>query len=134
MNKLKETIINDIKTAMKEKDTVTRDVLRIVKGEIERKEDSAKELSTGEIVRIIKNLIESSTSTGDVQEVEVLEKYVPTQLTESEIIKIVNERKTTDGLTSLKDMGKIMKYFVNNHDGCYDGALLSAIVKSVLGN
>lgn len=132
MNKLKETIVNDIKTAMKEKDTVTRDVLRIIKGEIERKEDSSKELSTGEIVSIIKKLIESSTSTGDNDEVVVLEKYLPSQLTEAEITAIVNERKEVDGLTGPRDMGKVMQYFKANHDGAYDGKLLSDIVKTVL--
>ncbi len=134
MNKLKETIVNDIKTAMKEKDVLTRDVLRIVKGEIERREDGTKELSTGEIVSIIKKLIESSSTTGETDEVGVLEKYLPKQMTEGEIINIVNERKEIDGLSSPKDMGKVMQYFKVNYDGLYDGTLLSTVVKKVLSN
>lgn len=132
MNKLKETIINDIKTAMKEKDTVTRDVLRIIKGEIERKEDGTKELSTGEIVGIIKKLIESSETTGDKDEVNVLEKYLPKQMDANQLEVIVNELKASGFATSVKDMGKVMQYFKTNHEGTYDGKVLSEIIRKIL--
>lgn len=133
MSTLKLQIEADIKTAMKEKDAIARDILRVVKGEIERSEDASKKLDNGAIVKLLKKQIENITETkSDNGEIAILEKYIPSQMTTDEITAVVKERIIADSLTGPKDMGKVMQYFKANYDGTYDGKVLSEVVKSVL--
>lgn len=136
MSTLKLIIEEDIKTAMKNKDAVTRDTLRVLKGEIERNEqtkDGKVEVSDADILRLIKKYIDGVVETGsDNGEVAVLEKYLPQQMDGNQLEAIVIELKVSGFATSVKDMGKVMQYFKANHDGTYDGKLLSDTVKRVL--
>lgn len=128
-----EKIKNDMIQAMKDKNEVARDILRVLRGEIQRNEQSSKgkvEVSDSDIIKLIKKLIESVKETGnDNGEVAILETYLPTQLSGNEIESIVVRLITQEGFNSPKDMGKIMGYFKSNYDGIYDGKLLSDIVK-----
>jgi len=126
---LKEDIKKDMVTAMKEKDTVTRDILRVLTGELERNfiTEDAK------VIRTIKKLISNLKETdGDQEEIDILEDYLPQQLTETEMRHLVKEVITDEDLGSISGMGVIMNYFKNNYDGRYDGRILSIIVKSEL--
>ena len=122
-------VSEDLKTAMKEKNAVKLSVLRVLKSEIQRTEQGANgkvDLTDGDIIKIVKKLSEGiKETTKNQDELEVLEAYLPKQLTVDEMRKIIS-------LLSIKDMGQIMKHFKANHDGLYDGKVLSNIVKEVL--
>lgn len=122
-------ISEDLKSAMKEKNTVKLGILRVLKAEIQRLEQGANgkvELSDGDVVKIVKKLTEGiKETTRNQDELNVLEAYLPKQLTEDQMREIIS-------LLSVKDMGAIMKHFKANYDGQYDGKTLSSIVKESL--
>jgi uncharacterized protein YqeY len=64
----------------------------------------------------------------------ILEKYMPKQMSESEISTLVGSLIVTNGYNSPKDMGKIMGHFNQNYVNQYDGKVLSEVVKNLLTN
>jgi len=134
--KLKEQISEDLKSAMKNKDSVKLNILRVLKGEIERNEQTATkrvELSEGDILKLVKKMIEGIKETnGSEDEINTLEVYMPQQLTEAAIKTIASSYKQLQGLTRPDEMGKIMSHFKENYGGRYDGKVLSDIAKEIL--
>jgi uncharacterized protein len=65
-------------------------------------------------------------------EIEVIESYLPKQLSESEIEAIVREAIATTGASSVKDMGKVMGVASKQVAGRAEGAVISGIVKRLL--
>jgi len=126
---MKNRVKQDMMTAMKEKNVVARDILRVLKGEIERNEQSSKgkvELSDSEVVKIIKKLIENSAP----EEAAFLEGYLPKQLTTQEL---ENELQGfMEWHQGEPKMGEIMGWFKKTFDGRYDGKELSKIVREYL--
>ena len=135
---LQKQISADLVAAMKVKDTTTLNVLRVLKGEIQRAEQSSNgkvQLSDADIIKLVKKSIDGINETGgDQAEVAVLEKYMPKQMTESEITTLVSSLIVTNSYSSPKDMGKIMAHFSENYAGQYDGKVLSQMVKDLLTN
>jgi uncharacterized protein YqeY len=129
---MKDRIKKDMFTAMKTKDVVTRDILRVLIGEIERKEQTSSghiNLTDEMIISLIKKMVETAETPKDRV---VLEGYMPKQMSEAEICQLVVTHTAIKGLTSPRDMGKVMSYFKQNFDGTYDGKILSGIVKEIL--
>ena len=120
------SISEDLKTAMKEKNTVKLGILRVLKAEIQRSEQGANgkvELTDGDVIKLVKKLVEGiKETTNNQDELSILETYLPKQLSEAEMREIIS-------LLSVKDMGAIMKHFKANYDGQYDGKTLSTIAK-----
>lgn len=127
-----EQINYDITSAMIAKDNLKRDILKVLKGEIERNKGKF-DLTNNDIIKLVKKLIEGILETTNNEvEISVLEKYIPKQMTENEIKIAIKLVKNSEGLNSPKDMGKVMSYFKLNFDGLYDGKMLSTIVKEIL--
>jgi len=127
---MKNKIKKDMVQAMKDKNIVARDVLRVVLGEIERTDDA-------DVTKIVKKLIESIKLSGaelaDIHdEIIVLERYLPQQMTEAEITFLATSYIAKNELNSPREMGKVMGYFKQNFSGTYDGKVLSGIVKELL--
>lgn len=136
---LKKQIIEDMKTAMKEKNVAVRDTLRVLKGEIERAENTKEggkiELSDKDIINIVKKSIHDvKITTSDPEEIAALESYVPEQLTKEEMQRYVEKFAKTHGITEMSGMGKVMNHFKDNFNGLYDGKTLSVIVKNYLNS
>jgi uncharacterized protein YqeY len=135
---LQSQISADLVTAMKAKDTITLKVLRVLKGEIQRGEQSSNgkiELSDADIVKLVKKSIDGIIETGgDQLEVAVLEKYMPKQMSFDDMYFQFSLLRSLQGYNSPKDMGKIMAYFNQNFAGQYDGKVLSQMVKDLLTN
>lgn len=128
---LKEKIVGDMRNAMKSGDTTTRDVLRVLMADIDRGQFTKDE----DITPIIKKTIDNIKLTGAENfesEVNVLEPYMPTQLNEEELGKIVRSVMSTNDYNSMKDMGLIMSFISTTYPNQYDGKILSNIVKSEL--
>jgi uncharacterized protein YqeY len=133
---MNERIKKDMMIAMREKNTVARDILRVLRGEIQRNEQSKKgklELSDADIIQIIKKMIDNMEHIGgEDDEIKVLEVYLPKQMTEEEITHKVKEVINDNDIENMRGMGVIMAHFKNKYDGTYDGRMLSVIVKTLL--
>lgn len=146
---MKNRIIEDIKSAMKSQDKVALSVVRMLKSDIQMAELNKKsELTDDEVVAIVSkqikmrkdsikefekgnrnDLIEQSE-----QEIKILEKYLPEQLTEEEVIDIINNVFGKVNPTSQSDMGKIMGVLTPLVKGKTDMGIVSKIVKEKLSN
>ncbi len=144
---LKEQLLADLKTAMKSKDKVAKDTVTMIRAAVLQKEkDTKTELDDSEILDIIskqykqrkdaladfvkadrEDLIETTN-----QEIAIIKKYLPEQLSHEEIEKIVSETIDEVGATSMKDMGKVMGKLMPKVKGVADGKTVNAIVREKL--
>ncbi len=141
---MRNQILEDLKTAMKNQDKERLSVIRMVKGSIQMAELNKKhELSDEEVIDVItkeiksrkdsisefekggrEDLIEKTQS-----EIDILKEYLPKQLTETEINQIIDKVFDEVKPESSKDMGKIMKVLTPQVKGKADMGLISKIVK-----
>ncbi len=146
---MKDELLQDLKEAMKEKDIIKKDTITMLRAAILQVEkDSQKTLSDNDICAIvakeIKKRKESVKEYEDAgrqdiadnlkREVEILSKYLPEQLTEEEIRKMVDEAIEESGAQSPRDMGKVMSILRPKTAGKADGKVVSDIVKEKLAN
>lgn len=144
---VKERILKDIVTAMKEKDKEKLTVLRMVKGamqleEINKKEELTDEDVIGIIAKQIKTRKESIVEfeKGNRQdlidqtnaEIKILEEYMPEQLSEEEVDQIIELAFTTVNPESMKDMGRIMKEVTPKLKGKADMSAVSTKIRNKL--
>jgi len=126
---MKNKVKQDMMTAMKEKNVVARDILRVLKGEIDRYvpyQHGDEPLNDAVVIKMIKKLIENSTP----EEVAFLEGYLPKQLTTQEL---ENELQGfMEWHQGEPKIGEIMGWFKKTFDGRYDGKELSKIVREYL--
>jgi len=145
--KMKERILVDLKNAMKNQNKDLLNVLRMVKGAIQLEEIKVKhELNDDEVITIIAREIktrkesikefEKGGRTDLVEktekEIELLNKYMPEQLSEEEIIKTVNDVFDELKPSSVSDMGKIMGKLTPILKGKADLGLVNKIVREKL--
>lgn len=129
--KLQEQINVDLKTSMLNKDSATRDLLRVVIGEINRN-PNAKEISDNDVIIIMKKMRDDAILLNNVNEVEILERYLPTKLTDDILEASIVDIITTNGYTTVKDLGKIMSELKTKHGQSFDGADAGRIAKGKL--
>lgn len=132
---LKQQIDNDIKDAMKSQSIIKRDALRFIKSEISRAEGGLKTYEDKEIISLIKKAIENLRTINkpeSLEEISILEAYLPTQLSEEKIREIIKIIITETGASSAKEMGKVMGKFNLLYAGQADGKIVSQIVKETL--
>jgi uncharacterized protein YqeY len=149
---LYQSILDDLKTAMKSKDELRTMVLRSLKAGMLEKEISARtegkavsitdEMATEVIVKAAKQRRDSITQYSDAgrddlanqekSELEIIESYLPKQLTEAEITAIVDEAIQAAGAQSPADMGKVMGRLMPQMKGKADGGLVNKIVRERL--
>lgn len=146
---LENQIQEDIKAAMKAKDTVAMNATRAVKGEIllfKTAEGGSKEVTDADILKMIQKLVkqrkeaaEQYTAAGrqeladnELAEAAVMEKYLPKPLSQEEIEAKIKEVIAQVGATSMKDMGKVMGAASKALAGQADGKTISAVVKVLL--
>lgn len=113
---LKQQINSDYMSAFKTKDNLTKNILSVVKGEIQtiEKNQNIENLSDDEIIKILNKMakslresIQTSSSSELVSELEIIEKYLPKQMSESEISEKIDDL-ISNGVTT---MGDVMKSF-----------------------
>lgn len=144
---LKEELLEDLKSAMKSKDKETMSVIRLVKGALQLEEISKKrELTDDEVIGIISKQIKQRKDAniefekGNRQdlvdknnsEISILNRYMPEQLDSSEVEKIIDEKIKELGVTTQKEMGKLMGSLTPILKGKTDMSMVSAIVKEKL--
>ncbi len=144
---LKEQLMDDLKSAMKEKDIIRKNTVQMVRSAIlQYEKDNLKDLDEEGILDIIarelkkrRDVLPDYEKSGrddliaDInREIEVLLTYLPKQLTEDELRTIVDEAIAETGASSMKDMGKIMANVMPKTKGRADGKMINAIVKEKL--
>ena len=145
---LKEELMKDLKEAMKEKNTIKKDTVQMVRAAIlQIEKDKGIEVDDNKIIEIIakevkgkkdalvefekggrEDLIEQTN-----KEIEVLEKYLPKQLSKDEITEVVKDIIVSLGATSIKDMGPVMKEAKAKIGAAADGRAINEVVKELLG-
>lgn len=132
---LKSQITEDIKAAMKAKDTVKKSILRVIKAEISREEGGLKDLDDAGVIKLIKKNIKSLEEIGSedaLAEKAVLDQYMPKQMSEAEIEQAISAIVSQTGAETMKEMGKVMGMFNGKYAGMADGGVVSKIVKAKL--
>ena len=130
---MKEQLLQDLKEAMKEKDILKKDTITMLRAAILQVEkDSQKVLNDDDICGIVAKEVKKRKES--VSEIEILSKYLPEQLTEEEIAKMVEEAIAESGATGPRDMGKVMGILRPKTQGKADGKVVSDIVKEKLNN
>ena len=145
---LRETINQDVKNAMKAKDTKKRDALRLLTSAFKQIEvDERKELSDDDVIKIIQKQVKSRNDSCvqykkagrddllqiELDEIAFYEPYLPAQLSDDELSNRVKEIITKVGATTMKDMGKVMGMASKELAGKADGKRINECVKSLLG-
>lgn len=145
---LKETLFQDLKEAMKEKDTLRKNTVQLIRsGVLQIEKDQKIELDDEGVLDVIakelkkrRDSLPEYEKSGRVEliadlnkEIEVLLGYLPKQLTDDEIHSIVDEIIAEVGASSMKDMGKVMAAVTPRVKGRADNKLVSAYVKQKLG-
>ena len=139
---LKEKIKKDFIQAMKNRETITKNLLSVVISEIQtiEKNQIIDNLSDEDVTKILKKTVKSLRETNSsfpspdtAREIFIVESYLPKQMTEDEVRVAIGEiiEPIKETLTQ-KDMGKVMGQFNSKYPGLADGKLVSQIVKDAL--
>ncbi len=144
---LADQINNDIKEAMKAKAEANLRALRAIKSAILLEQTSGKgELDEAAELRLLQKLVKQRKDSiaiyqqqnrddlakSEIEEVAVIEKYMPAMMSEDEIRAALKEIITTVGATSPADMGKVMGVASKQLAGKADGRTVSELVKKIL--
>ena len=146
---MKQNLLNDLVAAMKSQDKETLSVLRMVKGAIQLEEINKKsELSDEDFIGVVSKQIktrkesiaefEKAGRTDLVEqtkrEIEILNKYMPEQLSEEEVLKVIDEAFNTVNPQVQSDMGKLMGFVTPKLKGKADMSFVSKTIKEKLAN
>ncbi len=145
---LEAKITEDLKTAMKAKDQAALRGIRAIKSAILlfRTDGSGNEFDEAAEVKLLQKLVKQRQDSLEIyqkqnradlavveeEEINIIMKYLPTQLSEAELEPIIKEIIETVGATSAKDMGKVMGAANQKLAGKADGKSISAVVKKLL--
>lgn len=148
MQTLKEKLKEDLKVALKSGNSLKKELIKVVLGEIAIEEGRGKagfllndegvmavikkEKNSQEIIKAEYEKIQKEVPADVLMEIEILNSYLPQQMTKEEIEAQVVETIKEIGSTSMKDMGQVMKSFNSKYSGKADGKTVSEIVKSKL--
>lgn len=146
---MRERILEDLKRAMKEQNKKELSVIRMLKGAMQMEELNKKsELTDDEVIALIAKQIKTRKESIEEfkkgnredliseteEEIDILNKYMPEQLSEEEILVVINEAFDKINPSSIKDMGKIMSEVNPKLRGRADMGYVSKIIKDKLSN
>lgn len=144
---LKEQLFNDLKQAMKDKDSVKKDIVQMVRaGVLQIEKDNKIEASDSDVLGVItKEIKKLSDVLPDFEtagrqdlideankKIAILKTYLPEQMSESAIKDLINKTIAEVGAVSIKDMGKVMGAVSAQTKGRADNKIVSQLVKEVL--
>jgi uncharacterized protein YqeY len=144
---LKEQLNQDMKTAMKGKQTDRLSTIRQLRSAIKNKEiELRQEIDDSTILAVISTLVKQRRESAELYrsndrpeladkeeaELAVLQQYLPAQLSEDELRALVAEVISTTGATSLKDIGRVMPVVMAKTKGSAEGRLVNQVVRELL--
>jgi uncharacterized protein YqeY len=145
---LETRIMADLKDAMKSKDQVAMRSIRAIKAAIllAQTDGSGKVMNEADEIKLIQKLVKQRQDSLDIfvkqdredlatierDEIAVLSRYLPKQLSLEELTPIVQEIIRETGASGMKDMGKVMALASQKLAGKADGKSISTIVRQLL--
>lgn len=147
---LQSKVMEQMKIAMKAKDTVALESLRAIKSALLLANTSGAEtkMTEEEEVKLVQKLVKQRKDSAaifieqgrqdladpELAQVAIIEQFLPEQLTEEEIEKVVVQTIDATGASGMKDMGKVMGIVSKELAGQADGKTISTIVKQKLNS
>jgi uncharacterized protein YqeY len=147
MSQLKDTLQNDIKTAMKSGESTKVQALRLLTASIKQVEvDSGKELTDADIITILRKELKKRqdshtqyTSAGrqdladiEAAEMTIIQAYLPTQLTLEQVMERIKPVLSAQNITSKADFGKAMGIAMKTVGSEADGNVVKQAVEAIL--
>ncbi len=146
---LQEQVMEQMKVAMKAKNTVALESLRAIKSAIllaQTETGGGAGLSVDEELKLVQRLVKQRKDSAaiysaqgredlaapELAQVAIIEKFLPEQLSEEEIADIIGKVIESSGASGMKDMGKVMGLATAELAGRADGKTISKIVKEKL--
>lgn len=145
---LQEKIVDDMKSAMKQKDAARLSALRMVKATLMNKQiESGGEISDEETIKVLNTLVKQRRDSAEQYEaagrtelaekenaeIAVIEEYLPAAASQADIVEAVSKAIEETGATSMRDMGAVMKSALAALTGkTVDGKAVSEAVKARL--
>lgn len=145
---LQENVNEQLKAAMKAKDTVALESLRAIKTAImmTQTQAGAKELTSDDEIKLVQKLVKQRKDSAEIfhqqgrldlaapeeSQIKIIEQFLPEQLDESAITEIVTAIIAKIGATGMQDMGKVMGMASKEMAGKADGKTILAIVRQKL--
>lgn len=154
MDTLKSIIQNDVKEAMRNKDSLRLETLRMLTSSIKQREIDTRvdgatcSLDDSQVIVIINKMIKQRQESAlqyhnngrqeladkEEAEIQIIQKYLPQQLTEEEILLIIENTIRETNASSMKDMAKVMQTVKDKVQGKADVGKVSSQVKQMLTN
>ncbi|MEZ4931881.1 MAG: GatB/YqeY domain-containing protein [Saprospiraceae bacterium] len=141
--------MQDLKEAMKNKDEAAKRSIRSIKAAIllQKTDGSGQDLDEAGEIKLLQKLIKQrqdsleiyekqgreDLATPEREEIAVIQKYLPEQMSEAELEAVLKKIIETTGASSMKDMGKVMGMASKELGGKADGKTISLAVKRLLG-
>ena len=148
---LKNQIEEKLNQALKEKDKTTYPTLRLIvsaikDAEIANRSKEKKDISDSDITTILKKMIKQRNESSEMykkagrtelldsetKEIEVINTFLPKQLSDEETEKICAEAVKSVGASSMKDMGKVMGALKSKYSDTLDFSKVSSVIKELL--
>lgn len=144
---LKTVLLDEMKAAMKDKDTVKKDTVQLVRAAIlQHEKDNKVVLDNDGVIEIIakevkryKDVLPDYEKSGRAdlieeinRKIEILMPYLPEQLSDEEMREIAKQVISETGAESMRDMGKVMGAIMPKVKGKCDGKALNAVIKELL--
>ena len=146
---LQNQVMEEIKVAMKAKDSTSLESLRAIKSALllaQTEKGAGDEMSDADEIKLIQKLVKQRKDSAaifmeqgredlaepELAQVAVIEKFLPAQLSVDEIEKVVIHIIETTGASGMKDMGKVMGMVSKQLGGQADGKTISGIVRAKL--
>ena len=146
---LQEQVMEAMKTAMKAKDTVALESLRAMKSAFllaRTEQGSGHSLSEADEIKLVQKLVKQRRDSAaiyqqqgredlagpELAQAEIIEKYLPAQLSEAEIEEVVERTIKATGASGMQDMGKVMGIVSKELAGQADGKTISGVVRKKL--
>lgn len=146
---LASNIMDELKAAMRAKDTVALEALRAIKSELllaQTANGSKEEISEDEEVKLLQRLVKTRKESArifteqnrldlaepELAQIAVIEKFLPAQLSEAEVEVVVAKIIAETGASGIASMGKVMGLASAQLGGTAEGKVISTIVKKLL--
>ena len=148
MSSLKDRITEDMKTAMKAKDSERLGTIRMITSAIKQREvDERIQLDDTQVLSVVEKMIKMRKESiaqfqsggredlvaKEQKEIDLLQAYMPQQLSDAEVDALITQAIAESGATSIKEMGKAMALLKQKAQGRTDMASASAKLKAKLG-
>jgi uncharacterized protein YqeY len=146
---LSTQIMDEMKNAMRAKDTVALEALRAIKSELllaQTSSGSKEEITEAEEIKILQKLVKMRKDSASIftaqnrpdlaepelAQIAIIEKFLPAQLSEAEVEVVIAKIIAETGASGIASMGKVMGLATAQLGGTAEGKTISTIVKKLL--